>query len=535
MCYRPLRISNPSRFYHSDQPKTITVPCGYCEDCRRVKQNEWFFRAYMEYMDSVSNGGAVYFPTLTYDDEHLPSVLLPDENDNVLKVGCFCSEDIRSMMRKLRVYLQRDGYEYKNIKFIVCSEFGEKKGRPHYHMLLFIPFQLKKDIHEETAYVLDLLRRSWVNGFVGEPRFGLRLTDIRGVRYAMKYVTKDINFYDLRYVYDVTCDKPIRTSFSFREYLSVDDDSLKRYRKELCKGVMPFHRQSLGFGLSFLELIHEKCLNDDELVQFLVNDQWRLCDGEHGIFPIPQYYHRKIERIIDKQVLELTHKVKYSFTEVGAKVKIGKLYENILRSVKDIKGLNDEFIKTQLPENVPLGVPVSKTRAYFEDRAEILADLLPFLKKVDVYDLALYKNLMRYVPASEDETALSAFISASQVVDRLVNSPFFDVDVATIYGIPDGVELATPLKYHHNLKYQLTYADIPSFEIYEKIVRMLDTLSMYVNMQKNYKMRVANQKKKENKQKYVKFTSHPSIKDDKEVPRPDKANRGCSNPNIVRN
>lgn len=483
----------------------------------------------MEYMDVVSAGGAVFFPTLTYDDDHLPSVFLPDEDDNVLKVGCFCSDDIRSMMRKMRVYLQRDGYEYKNIKFIVCSEFGDKKGRPHYHMLLFIPFELKTD------YVLDILRRSWVNGFVGVPRFGLKLTDIRGVRYAMKYVTKDINFYDVRDVYDITGDKPVRTSFSFREYLSVDDDCLKRYRKELCKGVLPFHRQSLGFGLSFLERIHEKCLNDDDLVKFLVDDQWKLCDGEHGIFPIPQYYHRKIERIIDKEVLDLTHKVKYSFTEIGAKVKIGKLYENILRTVKDIKGINLEYLKTQLPNYVPLGVPPSKALVYLEDRDEILSNLLPFLKKVDVYDLALYKNLLRYVPASEDETELSAFMSVSQVVERLVNSSVYDVDVASIYGCPDCVVLATPLKYHPALMYEPTYSDIPSFELYEKIVRMLDTFNMYVNMQKNYKMRVDNQKKKENKQKYVKFTNYDSIKDDKEISHSDKANRGCSNPNIVRN
>lgn len=504
MCYRPLRIANPSRFYHSDQPKYISVPCGYCEDCRRVTQNEWFFRAYMEYMDCIGSGGAVYFPTLTYDDDHLPSVELPVDDD-ILRVGCFSTEHIRSMMRKMRVYLQRDGYEYKGLKYIVCSEFGDTKGRPHYHMLLFIPFPLSTD------YVLDLLRKSWVNGFVGVPRFGLKLTDIRGVRYAMKYVTKDICFYDIRDVYNISGETPVRTRFSMRDYLATDDDSLKRYRKELCKGVLPFHRQSLGFGSCFLNKIHERCLNDDDLVRFLVDDKWKLCDGQSGVFPIPKYYHRKIERIIDEETSKLVGCVRQKFSEVGSKVKVGRLYESFIRTAKDIKGINQPYIDTQLPENVPVGVKISDIKIYLADRDEIRSELANLIKSVDVNDFVLYRMLLRYTPCDLSETYDSAFLSLPTIVENIVNSKCSDLDVFTIYGY--GENVATPIKYKPALKGEITYSDLECFSRFERLCKLLDRFMVYVNLQKNEKLYQDNKKCKETKSKYRKYTVYESYKD----------------------
>ena len=72
MFFSPIKILNPSRSYRSDIPKYLYVPCGYCQDCQRVKHNEWFFRAMIEWNYYRSIGGAVYFITLTYNEEDLP-------------------------------------------------------------------------------------------------------------------------------------------------------------------------------------------------------------------------------------------------------------------------------------------------------------------------------------------------------------------------------------------------------------------------------------------------------------------------------
>ena len=78
MCYRPIKILNPSRRYNDDMQKYIYVPCGHCADCQRVMHNEWFFRCMIEYQDCINKGGSVYFITMTYSEENLPKFTLPN-------------------------------------------------------------------------------------------------------------------------------------------------------------------------------------------------------------------------------------------------------------------------------------------------------------------------------------------------------------------------------------------------------------------------------------------------------------------------
>ena len=78
MCYRPVKISNPSRHYRHDMPRYLYVPCGHCADCLRNKKTEWFFRSMVEYQATISKGGCALFVTLTYSNENLPVFTLPD-------------------------------------------------------------------------------------------------------------------------------------------------------------------------------------------------------------------------------------------------------------------------------------------------------------------------------------------------------------------------------------------------------------------------------------------------------------------------
>ena len=126
MCYRPIYIYNPVRTYNFDQPIKTAVPCGVCEDCQRMMKNEWFFRSYIEFLHYKKIGGSVYFVTLTYNNEHLPWLTLPDGN----KIPCFNKYHIRNFIKYIRVWLKRNNMLSTGIKFLMCSEYGKNTKRP---------------------------------------------------------------------------------------------------------------------------------------------------------------------------------------------------------------------------------------------------------------------------------------------------------------------------------------------------------------------------------------------------------------------
>ena len=89
------------------------LPCGKCEPCIAMKRAEWGIRIYHESLTHERN----CFLTLTYDEDHLPE-------------DCKIDKDhVRQFIRKAR--------EDKPIRYFACGEYGEKYGRPHYHICLF--------------------------------------------------------------------------------------------------------------------------------------------------------------------------------------------------------------------------------------------------------------------------------------------------------------------------------------------------------------------------------------------------------------
>lgn len=87
------------------------VPCGGCVECRAARGREWGVRAAHE----ASMYAESSFVTLTYDDEHVPVSLDP---------GC--------LQRFLKRVRKRVAFRY-----LAAGEYGDRFGRPHYHVLLF--------------------------------------------------------------------------------------------------------------------------------------------------------------------------------------------------------------------------------------------------------------------------------------------------------------------------------------------------------------------------------------------------------------
>lgn len=123
-CYGPLQAFRPKddapnkrlvfkkTDSHSGIP--ILVPCGRCHGCKLEHSRQWAVRCMHEKRMHTNSA----FLTLTYDDAHLPSG------------GTLVKRDLQLFMKSLR-HVTGPG-----LRFFGCGEYGEKNGRPHYHVLL---------------------------------------------------------------------------------------------------------------------------------------------------------------------------------------------------------------------------------------------------------------------------------------------------------------------------------------------------------------------------------------------------------------
>lgn len=139
----------------------IEIPCGKCVGCRLSYSRQWADRCLAESLYHKYN----YFLTLTYDDEHVPTVYYSDDETG----EAFEAKTLRA--RDLQLWLKRFRKEFgAGIRFYACGEYGTKTFRPHYHVLLFghkfddlIPIRFERG---NWYYDSPSLRASWKQGHV---------------------------------------------------------------------------------------------------------------------------------------------------------------------------------------------------------------------------------------------------------------------------------------------------------------------------------------------------------------------------------
>jgi hypothetical protein len=110
------------------------MPCGRCFYCRLKKKQEWKFRILSEF--STSQEG--YFITLTYDNLHVTQELE--------------KKHIKNFLDSLRRHFKRDRKE--KLRYYVCGEYGERFGRPHWHLAIF------------NKITRNELEKYWKRGFI---------------------------------------------------------------------------------------------------------------------------------------------------------------------------------------------------------------------------------------------------------------------------------------------------------------------------------------------------------------------------------
>lgn len=178
----------------------INVPCGKCSECLQKRRSEWTFRLLAELRDCKS----AYFVTLTYNEDTLPA------DENLQKNACtlFIKRLRRAQERKIpKKYNEKIWYKLRSkavyrypekrkeyqLRYYLVGEYGEKFGRPHYHMILFNLFpsllgKLQDWVDPDTGEIKQLcdLEGAWSNGniFIGE-------VNQQSIHYVTKYMLQN--------------------------------------------------------------------------------------------------------------------------------------------------------------------------------------------------------------------------------------------------------------------------------------------------------------------------------------------------------
>lgn len=170
MCINPVKVPNVSLgnsytceagFIKRTNPRLVSakpyieVPCGKCVECRNKLYSSYLQRVQMESLTSY-----VYMITLTYDDRHLPSLVLNTDKGNM----CLYYTDfkhIQDMFKRLR---KCSLFQERSFSYMVVTEYGTTGYRPHIHMLLFVS-RLSSDIKETPKFLepqlYKLIRNEW--------------------------------------------------------------------------------------------------------------------------------------------------------------------------------------------------------------------------------------------------------------------------------------------------------------------------------------------------------------------------------------
>lgn len=164
MCVSPI-IKQLQTASNKTGKLTQPVPCGKCPECVKAKINSWLFRLQKE-MRVSSNP---LFVLLTYNDENVPRT----ETGKMT----LCKRDCILFMKRLRKAYAK--ISDKKIKYYLVGEYGSKRGRPHYHVLLF------------NLDNPELVLPAWQNGHVSTPALrAINGSFDTGIRYVLKYISK---------------------------------------------------------------------------------------------------------------------------------------------------------------------------------------------------------------------------------------------------------------------------------------------------------------------------------------------------------
>lgn len=197
------------------------MKCGKCVECMKSISQEWALRIMLEAKQYKENCCL----TLTYDNEH-------------------CPEDYQLVRKDIQLFLKllRKAIAPVKIRVFYSGEYGERRGRPHFHCIIFNwkPDDLNYKFSKSTPYYTSaMLSKLWKRGFV-----------------TVGEVTYDTAFYCAKYLQKVVGQK-----------------------KEVPPFVGMSNRPGIGFNAITPDLLKKKCF---------------YYDGKK--YPLPRYFQKVLER-----------------------------------------------------------------------------------------------------------------------------------------------------------------------------------------------------------------------------------------------
>lgn len=220
------------------------ISCGRCAACRKRRADEWVCRVLCE-PEALAIGG--YGVTLTYNDETCPE--------------CLSKAEVSRFIKRVR---DRLGYP-KQMKYIGVGEYGSKRGRPHYHVLI-IGIPINDDVERALA---EAWTENKKGSFVCIKPIGHGREVIASVRYTCGYLCKTGGKYEM---------KP--------------RESVAQYAERTGKKTPQFFVASTKLGLAFFEKNERAIVAANCIRRF----------GER--FMVPRYYRKKIEQRQTQKELE---------------------------------------------------------------------------------------------------------------------------------------------------------------------------------------------------------------------------------------
>lgn len=113
--------------WHRRTVPLVLLPCGQCLECRTRYAAQWADRIVLEARYHEQS----FFITLTYDEEHVPTVVDDNGNTNLTLVP----KDLQDFIKRFR--RQQQYYHDNQVRFYGVGEYGHLHHRPHYHVIVF--------------------------------------------------------------------------------------------------------------------------------------------------------------------------------------------------------------------------------------------------------------------------------------------------------------------------------------------------------------------------------------------------------------
>ena len=144
----------------------IPIPCGNCLGCRLDYAKQWSCRLQHEFQ--MHDPSECWFLTLTYNDEALAETFLPSDppidrlalGADHLGEACWFPNlyprDMTLFWKRLRKHLHG-----KKIMYYQAGEYGERRGRCHWHAIVFgVPLDSKQLHYNGVSELGDVTYRS---------------------------------------------------------------------------------------------------------------------------------------------------------------------------------------------------------------------------------------------------------------------------------------------------------------------------------------------------------------------------------------